>query len=152
MIIVSSCLAGIPSRYDGRHCQDGRVAKLVKEGRAIPLCPEQLGGLPTPRACCEITKDQDGKRMVRSKDGREWTHHFIQGARKTLEVAKILEVKYLILKSKSPSCGYGRIYDGTFTGRLIEGNGITAQLLLDNGFTIYREDGLDHIPKEEINK
>lgn len=141
MYIVSACLAGINSRYDGRDNENKIVVELIKQGKAIPLCPEQLGGLPTPRACCEIRIDENGNKIVTSKEGQDCTKEFNVGAEKVLKVAQALEIKKAILKSKSPSCGCGFVYDGTFSGRLVEGNGLTAELLIKNGIEVYTEKG-----------
>lgn len=143
MYIVSACLAGIRCRYDGRCNTDEFVQSLVKEGKAVPICPEVLGGLPIPRVPCEIISHED-PRWVMNRDGEDMTGEFVAGARKTLQIARVLGVKTAILKSKSPSCGCGRIYDGTFTGRLIDGDGITCRLLKDNGIEVYTEENLPH--------
>lgn len=139
MYIVSSCLAGINSRYDGKSSENRIILELLKSGKAIPVCPEQLGGLPTPRTPCEIRMDESGERRVISKQGQDFTKEFYEGAEKVLNIAKVLGVKKAILKSKSPSCGCGLIYDGTFSGKLIEGNGLTAELLIQNGIEVITE-------------
>ncbi|WP_415714308.1 DUF523 domain-containing protein [Maridesulfovibrio sp.] len=118
MYIVSGCLAGLCCRYDGGDNADERVMKLVAEGRAIPVCPEQLGGLATPRPPCEIV---NGK--ILSNEGNDVTEKFTRGAEEALKLAKLVGSKKAILKARSPSCGIGRIYDGTFSGKLIDGDG-----------------------------
>lgn len=145
MIIVSACLCGINTKYSGDNNLDERILKLLKEGKAIPVCPEQLGGLTTPRAAHEISNGTgadvlDGKCKVKGIDGQDSTEGFIKGAYETLSIAKGCNAKVAILKAKSPSCGYGKIYDGTFTGTKIEGNGVTAELLKRNGIQIYTEE------------
>jgi len=135
MIIVSACLAGINCRYDGNDNLISEIKGLVLSGKAIALCPEELGGLPTPRVSCEICK---GK--VVSKLNDDVTAAFQVGAEKVLAVAKILDTKTAILKSNSPSCGYGMIYDGTFSGNKTKGNGLTAELLASNGIQIKNEE------------
>ena len=140
MIIVSACLAGIKCRYDGTGTKVNEIAQMVDEGKAIPLCPEVLGGLPIPRRGGEIIIDENGKRHVKTKDGKDFSTAFEKGAEKILEIAKILEADTAILKAKSPSCGYGKIYDGTFTGTLKNGNGLTADLLSKNNVKIYNEE------------
>lgn len=135
MILISACLAGIPCRYDGRDTANQNIIKLLKEGKAIPVCPEQLGGLSTPRIPCEITKNK-----VINKTGNDLTENFTKGAEIVLDIAKKCNCKTAILKSKSPSCGTGKIYDGTFSGNLINGNGITADLLIANGIEVFTED------------
>ncbi|MGM0499081.1 MAG: DUF523 domain-containing protein [Bacillota bacterium] len=143
MYIVSSCLAGINCRYDGENNLNEKVAKLVKEGKAIPVCPEMLGGLETPRDRSEIVKDKNGDRKVVTENGKDVTTEFIKGAMKTAAIAKIVEADKAVMKKKSPSCGYGEIYDGTFSNNLVEGNGITVELLIENGVEIITADDLD---------
>lgn len=147
MYLVSSCLAGINSRYDGNSNENKVILELLKSGKAIPVCPEQLGGLPTPRTPCEICTDENGNRKVMSKLGRDCTSEFYEGAEKSLNIAKVLGVKKAILKAKSPSCGCGQIYDGTFSGRLVEGNGITAELLMRNGIEVITEKDEEELEK-----
>ncbi|TCK93233.1 uncharacterized protein YbbK (DUF523 family) [Natranaerovirga hydrolytica] len=143
MYLVSACLAGINCRYNGSHTKNDYVLKLVKEGKAIPICPEVIAGLKTPRTPCEIVIDGHNNKKVVDKEGNDFTKEFYDGAYKTLEVAKTLNVKEVILQSKSPSCGYGWIYDGTFTNNLIKSNGLTAQLLLDNGIKVFTEKNIN---------
>ena len=134
MKIVSACLAGTNCRYDGSNSLNEKVANLVKEGKAIPLCPEQLGGLPTPRKPCE----QKGDRVY-DKSGNDLTDLFYNGAGGVLKLAKLLNCKEAILKSYSPSCGCGKVYDGTFTHTIVKGYGVTAKLLQDNGINVKTE-------------
>jgi len=134
MIIVSACLAGINCRYDGNDNLIPEIKGLVLSGKAIALCPEELGGLPTPRISCEICKDN-----VLNKLNEDVTEAFKVGAEKVLAIAKILDTKTAVLKANSPSCGYGMIYDGTFSGQKITGNGLTAELLASNGIQIKNE-------------
>jgi uncharacterized protein YbbK (DUF523 family) len=134
MKIVSACLAGIKCRWDGESEPNEIVMKLVREGNAIPVCPEQLGGLPTPRLPAEQKGDK-----VYTKDGRDVTDEFVNGAEKGLRIAKLCGCKEAILKANSPSCGSGKIYDGTFTGKLINGDGIFAKLLKQNGIKVTTE-------------
>ena len=135
MIIVSACLAGIACRYDGAAKPCEAVIRLVAEGPAVPLCPEQLGGLPTPRAPAEIT----GSQVIR-KDGVELTEEFIRGARESLKIARLVGAKTAILKSRSPSCGSGKIYDGSFSGRLVDGDGLFAELCKQEGIEVKNEE------------
>ena len=135
MIFVSACLAGINCKYSGGNNYDEKVFNLVKEGKAIPICPEQLGGLPTPRIPSEI-KIIDGIRHVVNAEGNDVTEKFERGAQEILDLAKKLDIKKAILKSKSPSCGYGEIYDGTFQGNVVPGNGVLADLLIKNGIEV----------------
>ena len=143
MYLVSACLAGVCCRYDGKSNENEKVIKLVNEGKAIAVCPEQLGGLSTPRTPCEISAEDNNK--VISKNGKDCTEYFQCGAKRVLEIAKELGIKKAILKAKSPSCGYGRVYDGTFSGKLIQGNGITTELLLKNDIEVITENDLDNL-------
>ena len=135
MYIVSACLCGINCKYNGRNNLNPAVLKLVKEGKAIPVCPEQLGGLPTPRIPSER---KDGK--VINKEGIDVTKNFQDGANEVLKLCKELNIKTCILKSKSPSCGYGEIYDGNFNGTLVKGNGVLTDMLIDNGIEVISSD------------
>lgn len=145
MLIVSACLAGVNCRYDGKNTVDEYIRQLVIEGKAMAVCPEQIGGLETPRACCEIIHDEEGNKKVMGNDDKDYTEQYVIGAKKTLEIAKIIDADKAVLKFRSPSCGYGKIYDGTFKGILIEGNGIAAQLLEDNGIKVYSEMEIDKL-------
>lgn len=136
-IIISACLLGYPCRYDGKKNEILlQIKKLIEDPliELIPVCPEQLGGLPTPRTGSEIIKNK-----VINQEGIDVTKEFQKGAEETLKIVKANYCKKVILKSKSPSCGYGQIYDGTFTRTLINGNGITTRLLLKNNIKIFTE-------------
>ena len=135
MKLVSACLIGMKTRYDGKVKPNEKVLEMFKKGELIPICPEQLGGLSTPR---EPAEQKDNK--VFTKSGLNITDKFERGAQEVLQVAKLLNIKEAILKSKSPSCGCGKIYDGTFTGKLIAGDGVTAKLLKENGIKIITEE------------
>ncbi|MDO8886915.1 DUF523 domain-containing protein [Candidatus Oleimmundimicrobium sp.] len=142
--VVSACLAGLECNYEGKCKTSERVARLVKTGKAIPICPEQLGGLPTPRKFIEIVGGSgedvlDGKARVIARDYFEVTPQFIKGAQESLKLAKLVNAKKAILKSRSPSCGCGKIYDGNFNGGLKEGNGVTAALFLREGIEVETE-------------
>jgi len=137
MIIVSACLAGYRCRYDGKTKQDPSIVDLVKRGQAIPVCPELFGGLPCPRTPSERTADGSG---VIAKDGNDVTEAFRLGAAETLRIARLYGCTHAILKAHSPSCGYGLVYDGSFSGTLRRGNGVTADLLLENGVTVEVKD------------
>ncbi|TKG90377.1 DUF523 domain-containing protein [Puteibacter caeruleilacunae] len=145
-IIVSACLAGIKCRYDGNANLIEEIRELVESGKAIPLCPEVMGGLPTPRKSCEIIKEDNELKIVNT-EGEDCTKVFQEGAQKTAAIAKIVGAEYAILKQRSPSCGYGKIYDGTFSGKIIPGKGFTATLLEEQGVKIFTEENF-----EEINK
>ena len=139
MYIVSACLAGVKCRYDGEANINEKVTKLVEDGKAVLVCPEVLGDLPIPRKPCEIVKEEQGQERVLTEDGIDCTEAFEKGALKTLEIAKIVGAKEAILKAKSPSCGCGQIYNGAFNRTLIEGDGLTARLLKQNGIKVYTE-------------
>lgn len=139
MILISACLAGVNCKYSGDNNYNEKVANLLKRGDVILICPEQMGGLPTPRLGAEIV-EKDGKRYVYMKDGTDVTEQFERGANEVLEIAKKVNATKAILKSRSPSCGVDIIYDGTFTKTKIDGDGITAKLLRDNGIEVISSD------------
>jgi uncharacterized protein YbbK (DUF523 family) len=131
MIIVSACLADVHCRYDGGEKPCEAVIRLVAEGKAIPVCPEQLGGLPTPR----LPAEQIGDKVIR-KDGMDVTAEFKRGAQEALNIAKLVGAKTAILKARSPSCGSGKVYDGSFSGRLVDGNGVFAYMCKEEGLEV----------------
>lgn len=135
MYLISACLAGINCKYNGNNNYNEKAFELVKSGEAIPVCPEQLGGLITPRIPAEI-RIINGNRRVINKNGEDVTAQFEKGADEVLQLCKKLNVDKVILQARSPSCGVGKIYSGDFDGTLIDGNGITAQLLIDNGIEV----------------
>jgi uncharacterized protein YbbK (DUF523 family) len=135
MIIVSACLAGVKCAHDGRARTCAKVAALVKSGKAIPVCPEILGGFKVPRECIEL---RNGRAVM--EHGRDVTDAVKKGAIEALGIAKRAGCKAAILKARSPSCGCGRIYDGTFSGRLVPGDGFFARLLLENGIKVEARD------------
>ena len=137
MIIVSACLAGYRCRYDGKTAPNEEIVALVKRGEAIPVCPEMLGGLPCPRVPSE--RSADGARVL-AKDGKDVTEAFERGAAETLRLARLYECGRAILKARSPSCGCGKVYDGSFSGTLRDGNGVTAELLLRSGVAVEVKD------------
>lgn len=138
MIIISACLVGVNCKYDGSNNKNEKAYKIFKEGKAVPVCPEVLGGMNIPRIPCEI-KIISNKRKVMNENGKDQTLKFKTGAQKTLEIAKTIGAKKAILKSKSPSCGFGKIYDGSFSKKFIEGNGITTELLINNNLKVVTE-------------
>lgn len=135
MILVSACLVGLNCKYNGKNNYNEKIFELVKEGKAIPICPETLGGLTTPRKPSEI-KYINGERRVINIDGVDVTEEYERGAKEVLELAKKLNVTKVILKDRSPACGKGKIYDGTFTGNLIDGNGVLTDLLIKNNIEV----------------
>ena len=134
-IMVSACLLGDNVKYNGGNNQNNGLIKFLDDYEVIKVCPECLGGLPIPRVPSEILGNK-----VYNKDGVDVTDKFLLGALKTLEIAKDNNIKVAILKRNSPSCGSGMVYDGTFTKKLINGNGKTAELLQENGIVILNED------------
>lgn len=134
-ILVSACLLGANCRYNGTGCAQPSIVALQEKFQFIPVCPEQLGGLATPREPAE----RRGQSVV-TNSGKDCTEAFLKGAYETLAIAKQFACSLAILKSRSPSCGSSCIYDGTFTGTLKDGQGVTAQLLLQNGISVYSEE------------
>ena len=138
-ILVSACLAGENCKYSGGNKECKKVLKLMDNHTVICVCPEKLGGLPIPRPPAEI---KDGR--VKTKEGKDVTEEFYEGAKKALEIAKKYNAELAVLKANSPSCGCGKIYDGDFSKSLIDGNGIFAQMLLDENIRVLSEnDDLD---------
>jgi len=137
--LVSACLLGINCRYNGSGSQVSGLEALLDSGRIIPVCPEVLGGLDTPRPACKLVVQVDGSRKVLTQEGADCTCEFQEGAQKVLDICKICDVDQVILKANSPSCGCGSVYDGSFSGKLIDGKGLTADLLLENGIDVYNE-------------
>lgn len=139
-ILVSACLLGENCKYSGGNNKNEKVIALGEKHKLIPICPECFGQLPTPRPPAEIKGDK-----VFNKLGEDITKQFTDGAEKALYVAEETGCQIAILKERSPSCGFGEIYDGSFTGKTICGNGITAQLLYNHGITILGESKADKI-------
>ncbi|KUO70579.1 MAG: hypothetical protein APF77_22135 [Clostridia bacterium BRH_c25] len=143
-ILVSACLLGTNCKYSGGNNLTPKVLELMKEHTVIPVCPEESGGLLTPREPCEI-QDGAGKEVLEGKarvlniKGEDVTGQFIKGAKDILALARQHSCPVAVLKANSPSCGCGTIYDGSFSGILKEGNGVTAQLLLDNEIVVMTE-------------
>ena len=134
MILVSACLLGCACRYDGQSKPHPLAQELAKRGLAVPVCPEQLGGLPTPRKPSE----RRGDRVVMN-DGRDVTAEYRRGAEEALRLLDFFHAEGAVLKERSPSCGKGVIYDGSFSGALTEGDGVFAQLLRERGVPVYGE-------------
>ncbi|MGI5207965.1 DUF523 domain-containing protein [Spirillospora sp. CA-108201] len=149
-ILVSSCLAGRPVRYDGaaKPMAGGPFERWRAEGRLVPFCPEVSGGLPVPRPPAEIVGGDggdvlDGSARILTGDGADVTREFLRGARLALETARRAGVRVALLKEGSPSCGGRRVYDGTFTGTPVPGSGVTTALLRRSGVHVFGEDELD---------
>lgn len=133
-ILVSACLLGVRCRYDGKSKPHPAVERLMEQHTLIPVCGEIFGGLPTPR----VSAERQGARVV-TADGRDVTAAYRRGAEEVLRLAERYGCKAAILKERSPSCGSGRIYDGTFTDTLTDGWGVTAELLRDHGICVIGE-------------
>ena len=147
MILVSACLLGINCKYNGDNNKDIKVEKYLKDKQFILVCPEQLGGMSTPRKPSEIIKLDgygvlEGKTSVVNNEKIDVTNQFKQGAQEALKIANLYGCKKAILKESSPSCGSSCIYDGTFTGKKIPGVGVTAALLKKNGIEVISEKDL----------
>lgn len=156
MKLCSACLLGINCKYDGKNNLDKAPKELLKEfkkGNLIPICPEQLGGLPTPREKARI-RGGDGydvlkkKAQVITESKKDVTKEFLRGAKEVLKIAKKLKIKEAILKQRSPSCGCGQIYKaifdkkGNFLDKIIKGDGVTSALLKQNGIKVKTEEDL----------
>ncbi len=144
MILVSACLLGLSCRYDGGHNLCSALAAPAAAGLCLPVCPEQLGGLPTPRPAAEIVggSGEDilaGRAQIRGANGADLTPAFLSGARQTLALVRAIPIAAAILKARSPSCGVGAIYDGSFTRTVREGHGVAAAALAKLGIPLYTE-------------
>lgn len=137
-ILVSACLLGCPCRYDGTAKADPRVLALMERHTLIPVCPEQLGGLPTPRLPSE--RREGG---VFDRGGKDVTAQYRQGAEEVLRLARLYGCTHAVLKERSSSCGSGQIYDGSFSHVLVPGSGVAAELLAQNGITVLGESQAD---------
>jgi len=133
-ILVSACLLGANCRYDGGNNLRSQVIELLKAHTLIPVCPEQLGGLPTPRPPVEWQRER-----AMNNQETDCTMQFHRGAEEALRIAQLYDCKLAVLKAKSPSCGNRQIYDGTFSGVLVDGAGGTAKLLQEHGITVINE-------------
>lgn len=134
-ILISACLIGLNCKYDGGNNENSKLVELMKEKDLVPICPEQLGGLKTPRASAERKQEK-----VITKEGVDVTKEYQKGAEEVLNLAKKLNIKKAILKSRSPSCGIDEIYDGTFSHTLTKKDGVTAELLKKNGIEVISSD------------
>ena len=141
-ILISACLLGTRCRYDGASKEHPEVLKLAEHHTLVPVCPEQLGGLPTPRTPSERQGD-----AVCTREGTNVTEAYRRGAEEALRLCRMLGCQAAVLKERSPSCGCGEIYDGTFTGTLTAGDGVTAELLKANGIPVYGESQVNGLLK-----
>ena len=145
MILVSACLAGFDVKYNGSHNLNEKIKKWFDEKKAIPICPEVLGGLSIPREPAEIVGGEgedvlDGHAKVITNNGIDVTEQFMKGANETLKIALELNATMVILKERSPSCGSSMIYSGEFNGNKRKGTGVTAALLKRNGIQVLSEE------------
>lgn len=141
-ILVSACLLGVRCRYDGASKPNEAVLRLMEEHTLIPICPEQLGGLATPRMPAERQGD-----AVRTQSGTDVTEQYRRGAEEALRLCRLYGCEAAVLKERSPSCGAGVVYDGTFSGTLTAGDGVAAELLTANGIPVYGESETEKLLK-----
>ena len=139
-LLVSACLLGVGCRYDGQSNQLPQLEQLLKQHTCIPVCAELFGGLPTPR----VPAERQGNRVV-TRDGDDVTEAFVRGTAEVLRLADLYHCRAALLKERSPSCGSGQIYDGTFTKTLTQGDGLTAQMLKKHGITVYGESQIEEL-------
>jgi uncharacterized protein YbbK (DUF523 family) len=139
---VSACLVGKNTKYDGGNNYNEYVLEYLKDKEVVLICPEVFGGLPTPRIPSEQTNDK-----VINSNNEDVTKQFVDGAQEALKRLQQQNVNVVILKERSPSCGYKKIYDGTFSKTIIDGNGVFAKLAIENGFIIYTESDIENIIK-----
>ena len=140
-LLISACLLGVQCRYDGGSKPVMPTVALMEQYHLIPICPEQLGGLPTPRPPAER---RGGRVVTQSGDV---TEQYRRGAEETLKLCKLLGCEAAVLKERSPSCGRGQVYDGTFSGTLTAGDGVTAELLAAHGIPVYGESQIEKLLK-----
>lgn len=134
-LLISACLLGEPCKYDGKDNLTEGIEGLRSRYRLLPLCPEVEGGLSVPRPPAERKEG-----AVITSEGKDVTAHFQRGAQRALSIAREFHCTKAVLKKRSPSCGYGEIYDGSFSHRVVSGNGMTGELLSRHGIAIYNED------------
>ncbi|MEE1013022.1 MAG: DUF523 domain-containing protein [Clostridia bacterium] len=141
-LFISGCLLGLCCRFDGRSkpLPAPLLNRLQEKFQLVPACPEQLGGLASPREPSEKCGDR-----FRSQSGKDVTAQYQKGAREALKLAQFFGCQKALMKEKSPSCGFGQIYDGTFTGTLVPGNGAAAELLSQQGITVYGESRIEEL-------
>lgn len=144
-ILVSACLLGVACRYDGKSKPVDEVIALSERYGIVPVCPEILGGLPTPRIPCEI---KGGRVMNRA--GEDKTAEYARGAEEVLQIARLLDCNTAVLKKKSPSCGSGEIYDGSFAGKTVKGDGVCAALLKKSGIKVLNETQISELRNGEL--
>jgi uncharacterized protein YbbK (DUF523 family) len=146
-IVISACLAGVACTHEAEPKTRDWAVKLVADGRAVLVCPEVAGGLPIPRPAAEIQSGEgsdvvEGRARVLTEDGVDVTENYLAGARKATDAARDAGARIAVLKARSPSCGCGAIYDGTFRGELRSGDGVTAAML--------KQEGLEVVPDQDV--
>lgn len=141
-VLISACLLGIPCRYDGASKPHPLARDLAARHHLVPVCPEQLGGLATPRPPAERQGDH-----VTARTGTDVTEAYRRGAEGALELCRLLDCQVAVLKERSPSCGHGEIYDGAFSAVLTAGDGVTAELLKAHGISVYGESQIPELLK-----
>ncbi len=139
-ILISACLMGVHCRYDGGGKQLSGLDELMRLAQLVPICPEIMGGLPTPRTPAERLGDR-----VKMRDGTDVTEAFHHGAQEACHLARLYGARLALLKERSPSCGSGMVYDGSFSGRVVPGWGVAGELLRESGLEVYGESGLDRL-------
>jgi uncharacterized protein YbbK (DUF523 family) len=141
-VLISACLLGLDCKYNGgtNLLPEAKLRALAEKYELVPVCPESYGGLAAPR----LPSERVGERVL-AKDGTDVTAQYRKGAKAALRLAGLLGCTSAIMKEHSPSCGHGRIYDGTFTGTLVPGDGMAAELLKKNGVTVYGESNIDEL-------
>lgn len=150
-ILVSACLIGQKVRFDAKDCLQSHPAfqQWIREGKVVAICPEMAGGLPTPRPPSEIEPGKNAQDVLNRKgavlsiQGEDVSGEYIRGAEKALDLAKKNNIRVAILKARSPSCGSKQVYDGTHSKSLVDGMGVTAKLLSDNGIAVFDETEID---------
>lgn len=143
-ILISACLVGDKTKYDGHSNYNEKVKLLLEKYELVPFCPEVEGGLPIPRVPSERVKDR-----VKTKEDKDVTKNFVTGAELALNICLYLGIRVAILKDNSPSCGSNEIYDGTFSNKLIKGEGVTAELLRKKGIRVISENDIDSLLEEK---
>lgn len=141
-LLISACLLGARCRYDGASKERPDILRLAERHQLVPVCPEQMGGLPTPRPPAERRGD-----AVVTRTGADVTAQYRRGAEEALRLCLALGCRAAVLKERSPSCGQGAVYDGTFTGTLTAGNGVAAELLTAHGIPVYGESQIEELLK-----
>lgn len=147
-VVISACLAGIACTHEAQPKTRDWAVRLVAEGRAVPVCPEVAGGLPIPRPASEIQGGDgadviEGRARVTDEHGTDVTQQYLRGATTARDAARAAGVRVAILKARSPSCGCGAIYDGSFTKRLTDGDGVTAAMLKREGIDVATDEDVD---------